>query len=227
VARALFGHDPVVAVQPASLRPFHGFASNPFDLATCMFAVHYFFDAAASLAQFAANVAGALRPGGHFVGCCLDGGLVDKLLAAEAPDVGDSVEAGGTDGRPAWRITRQYKGATTTKKGGFGRRIDVYMESIGQELPEFLVDYEDLVAAMATAGLRPVDAAEAAELGLVGGAATGTFGATFDDMKAKAGPRASQQQGPVAAALAMSDGEKRYSFMNRWFVFRKGGVPLG
>jgi len=242
VARALFGHDPVAAVQPSALREYHRFASNPVDLATCMFAIHYFFEKPEALTQFAANVSSALRPGGHFVGCCLDGALVDELLRREAPGLGDSVRSsqGAEEGeRPAWRITRRYEGsaaarkpppkkAVATKRGGgesnFGRRIDVYMESIGQELPEFLVDYADLVSAMAAAGLRPVDAAEATALGLSGGAATGTFDALFEDMKREyAGTRSLPP--PVAAAMGMSDDEKRVSFMNRWFVFKKDLFP--
>jgi hypothetical protein len=103
--------------------------------------------------------------------------------------------------------------------GPYGRRIDVFMESIGQEVPEFLFDYSVLLSALADVGLRPVDSAEAAALGLVGSVSTGTFEALFDDMQRR-NPRPPHPPS-VAAALAMTDDEKRYSFLNRWFVFKK------
>ena len=297
VAKALWGLTPIAGVKPAQLHEYHNFAANPFDLATCMFVVHYVFESRESLATFARNVASVLRPGGHFVGCCLDGRLVHEMLEREAPSPGDAVRAGPADA-PSWRITRRYGSlghrpaaepqrtgeasggasggresaiawsdgggraaaatATTTttyamaakpkavakpknlvptakapKKikaskadstaaedaGPYGRRIDVFMESIGQEVPEFLFDYSELLSALADVGLRPVDGAEAAALGLVGSVSTGTFEALFEDMQRR-NPRPPHPPS-VTAALAMTDDEKRYSFLNRWFVFKK------
>jgi SAM-dependent methyltransferase len=239
VGRVVFGLVPIDSVKPQALREFYSFARNPFDLATCMFAIHYFFSSRETLDAFARNVAQQLRPGGHFCGCCLDGDRVDALLAAEAPAMGASVSAGG------WRITRRYAApaavpaAASGKKaaaaaarmaagGGdnkFGRRIDVLMDSIGQEMPEFLVDLGDLDAAMSRAGLRPPTQEEASALALSPGdprPGTGTFDGLFEAMR-RAYPVASAPSTPsaVAAAMGMSEGEKRYSFLNRWFVYVK------
>ena len=242
VARALWALTPVAAVRPAQLVPYHGFAANPFDLATCMFAVHYFFESPATLATFARNVAAVLRPGGHLLGCCLDGRMVHEMLEREAPAQGDSVRGGSAEA-PAWRITRRYDsyvptaeggkktaegGKKTAKKAGrdaaFGRRIDVYMESIGQEIPEFLFDHATLAAALAEVGMRHLEPAEAAALGLVGSASTGTFEALFEDMRRRhPNPKAPGLSPSIATSLAMTEDERRYSFLNRWFVFKMRG----
>jgi SAM-dependent methyltransferase len=220
VAQAVWGLVTRDAVQPAKLQRYHRFAASFFDLATCMFAVHYFFGDAATLATFARNVASVLRPGGHFVGCCLDGDLVDALLARDAPADGDAVEAADR----SWRITRRY--APAAPRDAYGRRVDVFMRSIGQQLPEYLVGYEALRAAMADAALVPPSREECAQLGLAGQAPTGTFDQLFRDMeraRAAREPAAAQASGAgaVEEAARMSPDERRYSFLNRWFVFKK------
>ena len=218
VAAVLWGRTTAEDARRLKLGDFHGFASAQFDLATCMFAVHYFFDARKSLATFAANVGRVLRPGGHFAGCCLDGALVDALLAREAPKPGDTVgSAVGT-----WRVTRRYSGGPGVTSGdpdvafgtdvAFGRRIDVRMASIGQEVPEYLVDYATLVEVMAKhGGLVPVNDEKARTLGLVGGHSTGLFEQAHEAWVAAGG---------VGGAV-LSDDDKKYSFLHRWFVFVK------
>jgi len=177
-------------------------------MSACMFAVHYFFGRPEHLRNFARNVAGVLRPGGVFVGVCLDGQRVDALLSSEAPKVGDTVDGGG------WRITRKYKGALDAKDPwkNVGREIDVFMETIGQTLPEFIVDYKLLVQVMAEVGLAPLPSAQTADAGL-GELSTGLFDEAFARMSRGVSPRGDM--------VAMSDSDKRYSFMNRWFAFRK------
>jgi SAM-dependent methyltransferase len=224
VAAVLWGRTTAEDARRLKLGEFHGFASAQFDLATCMFALHYFFDARKSLATFAANVGRVLRPGGHFAGCCLDGALVDALLAREAPKPGDSVgSAVGT-----WRVTRRYSGGPGATSGGpgvtsdvafgpdvaFGRQIDVRMASIGQEVPEYLVDYATLVEVMAKhGGLVPVNDERARALGLVGGHSTGLFEQAHEAWEATGG----------AGGAVLSDDDKKYSFLHRWFVFVKAG----
>jgi hypothetical protein len=79
------------------------------------------------------------------------------------------------------------------------------METIGRDIPEYLVDYRLLVAALAGRGLRPPTARE---LPGKDAEATGPFEALYAGL---ANPK----------AAAMSDALRRYSFLNRWFVFVK------
>jgi SAM-dependent methyltransferase len=260
VAKVLWGHVPRERARSLQLDHVYALAKSPFDLAACMFAVHYFFDRRESLETFARNVGEALSPGGHFVGCCLDAALVLDLLAAEAPDEGDAVQDGGPgNATPKWRITNRMPpavmaaalaeraqpatqatlkrerselemqrgrrapasaggggspGGSSASASPYGRRIDVRMASIGQEVPEYLVSYDVLAAALRDHGsLEPVSAQEAAALRLVGGAATGTFEGVFRE-RVLAAPQDDK-------ARLMTDAEKRYSFLNRWWVFRK------
>lgn len=188
IANLLWGEGSSTSVKPKTLQMYHGFAKLPFDLVTCMFAIHYMFESKEDLTQFAQNVKAHLRPGGHFVGCCLDGDAVDALLAKEAPKVGDSVY-GKHERLVAWSIKRGYPAKTA--KDAFGRRIDVFVASIGQELPEYLVSFSVLKSVLK----------QEANLELV---ETAMF-----------------QESAKEDAAKLSEYERKYSFLHRWFIFQQ------
>lgn len=48
----------------------------PYNVVSCMFALHYFFETEHILEQFVRNVAANLERGGYFIGCVPDGALV-------------------------------------------------------------------------------------------------------------------------------------------------------
>lgn len=98
------------------------------------------------------------------------------------------------------------------------------MQTIGQAVDEFLVDYRLLRAAMAEVGLVPPDAQQLSQLGLddedsLDG--TCTFDSSFARMQRlnTAGKTGGDKH--VLTALGMTDDEKAFSFMNRWFIFVK------
>lgn len=212
VARVLWGLvDPSTVLNPR-LRAMHRFAVGGFDVATCMFAIHYFFSDDRSLKNFCRNVATVLRPGGVFLGVCLDGQRVDEALRG--------VPVGGSVSGRGWEITRHYDVLSADDPvANIGLEIKVFVESIGQALPEHLVDFRLLVQEMAEAGLRPLSDQQCTEVGLR--ESTGFFEDLWVEMSKQ--PSLKQQDRRVAKALGMSPDEKRYSFLNRWFAFAKAG----
>ena len=54
-----------------------------YDVVTAMFCIHYFCESKHTLEKFMELVASCLRPGGYFVGCCLDGSLVKTFPGSE------------------------------------------------------------------------------------------------------------------------------------------------
>jgi len=220
VARVLWAQLPLESVSEPRLRQLHGFAVQPFDMVSCQFAIHYFFETKATLRTFAANVARVLAPGGYFVGTCLDGQKVDAALS-DSGEAG-SLSAMGEDGRVLWHIGRRYEGRLGDRpvQERVGLKVRVYVETIGQSLDEYLVDYTLLEMAMEEAGLRPVGREAQQELGL--GASTGGFEGLFHDMQEfVAGEDGKSKDPRLSQALQMTEAQRRYSFLNRWFVFRK------
>lgn len=201
----------------ARLREYYGLADQKFDVVSLQFAIHYFCDTAARLDTVLDNVDRYLRPGGVFIGTCLDGFEVDRAFAEAKGDV-----LQGTDGdaNVIWRLTKRYEGALAAPgdPANLGKQIDVYFETINKVIPEFLVDFALLTAKLAERGIVPLTPKQVKAFGTR--ASSELFGSTFHafDWKALAVTRDAHN---AKIASAMSPESKRFSFMNRWFVFTK------
>jgi predicted NAD-dependent protein-ADP-ribosyltransferase YbiA (DUF1768 family) len=204
--RLVTGEAGVTAEDQELLRRELGGGAATFDVASCMFALHYMFRDANTLAGFLTNLADLVKVGGYFVGCGFDGDAVARLLAGEQQSV--SGRDGATD---VWTIGKRYGsgvGASVPPtEAGLGLAIDVDFISIGETHTEYLVSWAFLQAQLATAGFELLTAAECAELGLPG--ATAMFGDSWAAAEA-AGER-----------YAMTDAVRQFSFLNRWYVFRR------
>ena len=202
--RALYDF-PEKAETPASVEALRGFAAKGFDVVSCMFALHYFFQDRSSVDGFLRNVADNLKVGGFFVGCCFDGDSVFKLLektpenAVKTDKVGDAT---------MWSIRRMYGEITEdvlpATDAGLGKAIDVFFMSIGEEHREYLVSFDYLKTRMHEIGCELLLPAELAAARLP------VSSALFGD--------AYEQTGDT---YSMPDAAKQFSFLNRWFIFRR------
>jgi SAM-dependent methyltransferase len=202
----IFGFVPQTKV-PRALARYYRTAQAGFDAVSCQFAIHYFFRDAAALDALCSNVATRLRAGGLFVGTALDALEVDALFRRSDT----AVVKGRKDNKVIWTLTKRYD----TLDDDVGKQVLVFLESINQTLPEYLVDYGLLRAALARHGLSEPSPKTLSSLGLT--TATGLFSELYERAQGDdaAGPRVKE------ALRGMSPDEKRWSFMNRWFVFEK------
>lgn len=182
-----------------------GRGSAGFDVVSCMFALHYMFRDKDTLAGFLTNLADTVKVGGYFVGCGFDGDAVARMLVADQSAVGRD---GATD---VWLLTKRYGsgiGASVPpSEAGLGLAIDVDFISIGETHTEYLVSWAYLQSMMATAGLELLTAEECAEIGLP--ASSQMFSETWSAADA------------AGQTYAMTEAVRRYSFLNRWYVFRR------
>jgi SAM-dependent methyltransferase len=176
-----------------------GVAQRGFGLVACNFAVHYFFEEKDTLTTFAANVARHIAPGGYFIGTCFDSTSVHNLL--RSVDAGEEIKC-EKDGRTIWSITRLYDSPE-----GYGKKIAVYIETIGKKNIEYLVDFDELTQALAKHDIH----LETKE----------SFATAFESMRKAAAPNTHYITAGEDAAANMSDAEKRLSFLNVYFVFKK------
>ena len=126
------GRVPVEDVSNSKLRKFYGLSDGSsgsgFDVVSCQFSIHYFFENETTLSTFLMNVSENLREGGKFVGTCLNGSRVFDILRGET-----SVERFNA-GKLIWKITKAYSPAETEFPNtidGLAMPVDVYFESIG------------------------------------------------------------------------------------------------
>ena len=178
------------------------------DIVACMFALHYFFETKETLDGFLANLSDTVKPNGLFIGCCFDGERVFQLL--NRLEKGESRE--GTDGAiTSWSITKQYDTVLfPSDDASVGLPIDVEFISIGSKHREYLVSFDYLKSRLAEMGFRLLNEVECKELGLVH--STATFEESYD-MAAK-----------QKMKFNMPDAVKEFSFLNRWFIFKRQGV---
>lgn len=115
-----------------------GNGNGGFDVVSSQFAVHYMFVAVGKARAFMQNVAQLLRPGGVFIGTCMDGELVDAMLS-ESPTVRGTAGA-HPHMTTIWEITKGYEAFEP-----YGSTINVFLERTGHTIPEPLVNFKTLV----------------------------------------------------------------------------------
>lgn len=178
-------------------------AHDPFDIVSCQFAIHYFFETEKTLDNFLWNVDTFLKPGGYFIGTCLDGKSVVEFL--KNTKYGESVNGREND-RLLWSIKKLYRDG---EHDGFGQQIKIFMESIGIELTEYLVNMSVLIEKLKEYDIHPVNIMP--------------FGVVYNmAISMKGNPDVNQYY--MEKIEKMKDIEKMYSFLNTIFVFQKGGV---
>jgi mRNA (guanine-N7-)-methyltransferase len=174
------------------------------DIMSCMFATHYFFEAKEKFDGFLKNIAENLKVGGYFIGCCFDGEKTFEFLRGRESRQGIESET------LLWTITKKYD-ADEIPAGdeAFGMPIDVEFISIGLPHREYLVPFKLLHEKMRSIGCDLCNAEELKELGLQ--SSTELFGESHK-RAAKAGRR-----------FPMTPAVEQFSFLSRWFVFRRRG----
>jgi predicted NAD-dependent protein-ADP-ribosyltransferase YbiA (DUF1768 family) len=211
--RAIFGKFPAGGDVPTYVdRVGGGRLKYGADVVACMFAIHYFFVSADSFSGFLENIRNTLKVGGYFIGCAFDGQAVFDHLR-DVPKGGSSIGKEGDD-TLIWTLTKQYdEDDMPVGDEAFGLGIDVNFISIGTPHREYLVPFKLLEEKMKTIGCELLDDGELAELGL--SKSTNMFDQSYE-MAAKA-----KQKYP------MSESVKKFSFLNRWYIFKRKSDGLG
>lgn len=198
IAKEIWGHKKSVA-------PYAGIASKQFDVVSCQFAIHYFFGSEKDLDTFVANVDNNLKEGGYFIGTCLDGFEVKKML--KGCKYGQSV-SGQIEDRYLWDIQKAYK-SKDVDDVKYGEQVKIYMESIGVVSNEFLVNISTLVNKLKARGIHVHTIQSFKDV------YTSIMSEDLD---------ASSEDIPsyyVDALKKMTPEEKQYSFLNILFMFKK------
>jgi hypothetical protein len=194
----------------------YGVAESGFQISSCQFALHYFFENKTTFHGFMRNVAECTHLNGYFIGTCYDGKTVFDLLKHNARDEGFTIMK---QERKMFEIVKMYdQTGFPDDELSLGYGINVFQESINQFFREYLVNFDYLIRIMEDYGFRLVNKEEAGQMNLPDG--TGMFSELFATMELEI------KMNPGRAAdyrksAYMSREEKRISFMNRYFVFKK------
>jgi len=212
-------------VDTPMLAEYNGMAIPKFQIVSCQFALHYFFEKRETFDTFVDNLDYALQSGGYFLGTCFDGVTVNDRLARTKMIQGTKKNKENAD-EVIWQIEKKYDSYDATSvqdRDIFGKKITVYIESIGKHIDEYLVSFDYLVKRLEEKGIRLLTALEYGDLGLV--TSHGTFEEQYNKMyqyvQKNERRRDKEIQDLTHAVNFLSNEEKRLSFMYRWFIFRK------
>jgi hypothetical protein len=217
ITKAVFGKGPKESDKIGKgVSRQYGVGETGFDVASCQFASHYFFENPETLQGFLQNIAECTKLNGYFIGTAYDGKMIFNLL--NKTKTGESVQI-MEDGKKIWEITKGYgSDQFEDDSSSIGYRIDVFQESINQTISEYLINFDYFNRVLENYGFKLMDRAEAKQLGLP--ESTGLFSELFGIMEQeiKANKSKSKEYGD---SINMTSFEKKISFLNRYFVYKK------
>ena len=206
ILRSVFGeYPPMGPIPPYIDHKGAGELKGGTDAMSCMFALHYFFENKEKLDKLLKNIRECIKLGGYFFGCCFDGESVFKFLR-DTPSGGTMT--GIEKDSVLWNIRKDYsEDELPSSEDSLGMKINVGFISIGKPHDEYLVNFNYFTTRMNENGFELLNANELKEIGLQN--STNLFSNSYE-MSTKSGKN-----------YIMSDAVKQFSFLNRWFVFRK------
>ena len=200
IAQSVFGEIPKDdKLGPAVVRQY-GKGSKGFDVGSCQFALHYFFENNDTLQGFLRNVSECVKEGGYFIGTCYDGKKIFDALKDKRR--GQSISIMERGDLKVWEIVKEYDSEVfNPDETSLGYAINVYQETINKYFREYLVNFDYLVRIMENYGFKPLTQSEARDLNLPSG--IGNFKQLY------------QQH------YKMTADERKISYFNNFFVFKK------
>lgn len=219
IADAVFGKGPKDATKMgAAVYKAYGIGEKGFNISSCQFALHYFFENGTTFTNFLRNLSENTAPGGHFIATCYDGDTVFNMLRNKKRDESVAIYVNGNRDK-IFEIVKQYdQTGFTDDETSLGYPINVFQESINKYAVEFLVNYEFFRRSMENYGFAVISDEEAKDYGFEKG--SGMFSDLFQSMKRDIMSNPASQKW-YENASAMTEEEKKISFLNRYFIFKK------
>jgi len=217
ITKAVFGQGPKdLSLLGKAVYNQYGVAERGFNVTSCQFAMHYFFKNKTTFHQLLRNIAECTKINGYYIGTCYDGRTVFNLLKSLKNEEGMTIMK---EGRKIYEIIKMYdQTGFPDEDMSLGYSINVFQESINQYFREYLVNFEYFTRIMEDYGFILVTKDEAKHMNLPNG--TGMFSELFTlmEVELKSNPK---NEANYRKAKYMTPEEKRISFMNRYFVFKK------
>ena len=217
IIKAVFGNGPKdISLLGKGVYNQYGVAETGFNVSSCQFAMHYFFENKTTFHSFIRNIAECTKINGYFIGTCYDGKQVFNTLENKSKDEGITILK---NDRKIYEITKMYdQTGFPDEEMSLGYAINVFQESINKVFREYLVNFDYLIRIMDDYGFVLVTKEEATAMGLPDG--TGLFSELYSAMEQEI-KQYPARKNDYGKAPYMSPEEKQISFMNRYFAFKK------
>ena len=217
ITRAIFGEGPKNEEKLGKgVYRQYGVGESGFDISSCQFALHYFFENQQTFQNYMRNLAECTKLNGYFIGTSYDGKKIFNLLKNKKEGESETIYDGDVK---VWEIQKEYSETTFEDDvTSLGYKINVYQESINKMFPEYLINFDYLDRILENYGFRLITRDEAKDLGLPNG--SGMFQDLYNLMEEEV-KRERYKKKEYENALNMTSYEKKISFLNRYFVYKK------
>jgi hypothetical protein len=221
ISNSVFGKGSVDSLKKLGLNGVvanYGKGETGFDISSIQFAVHYMFENEDTLNGFLRNVCECTKVGGVFIGTTFNGKKVFDLLKRNGVKKNESFilfKGGVTESsKKIIEIVKKYDDDLRFPPDEFslGYEIQVWQESIGNYISEYLVNFEYLDGMMSKYGFEP----HHLDKGDIFRKSRASFEELFKLMREHHSSNAL-----YAKALGMSNEEKTLSFLNDYFIYKK------
>jgi len=182
-----------------------GKGGNKFDVVSCMFAIHYFFESEGKLEGFLNNVATNIKTNGIFMCTFMDGDIIERELGTTG--IVEGRKKFDTTNVVIWAIIKRY----LNDDDNYNKKIDVYIENTRKLIPEYLVKFDFLTQKAREFGLELVESELFSE----------SFNKFKDENINKKGSKQSSDIIKSMMNLDKDEIQKKFSFFNRWAIFKK------
>ena len=217
IAKAIFGNGAKDQTKmPRAVYKNYGMGSKGFNISSCQFAIHYFFENNTTLNNFIRNLSECTQINGYFVATCYDGQTIFNTLRDKKKGEGVSIHVGE---KKLLEIQKMYDQTSfADDENSVGYAINVFQESINKPAVEYLVNYDYLCRIMENYGFSQINDEEAVSVGFKHG--TGMFNGLYNMMSDEIKQNPSSEKW-YKDAYKMSEEEKKISFLNRYMIFKK------
>lgn len=200
ITKSIFGEVPKNQKLGDAVVRQYAVAKKGFDVGSCQFSLHYFFENNDTLQGFLRNIAECIKEGGYFIGTCYDGSKIFNALKEKKKGESCCILQEGEE--KVWEVVKNYDSDVfKPDETSVGYAINVYQETINKYFREYLVNFDYLIRVMENYGFKPLNQIEAKEIGLPDG--VGNFKQLYN------------------TSFKMSPDERKISYYNNYFVFKK------
>jgi hypothetical protein len=211
-------------ISEKALVPYYNMASKKFKLVSCMFAIHYMFENNYTLDNLCENINSVIAKGGYFIGTTFDANLVNQLFQkndnVDLTNNGNPVIRRFINDKLAFSIEKIYDTLDDDPNKNIGKEIRVYVEKINEYHNEFLVDFQLLRNKLEKFDIKPLNNNDLKELGL--DHSSDSFEYIFNHyIQNEIQLNDYNKIFTNKVADKMNDVMKEFSFLNRWFIFKK------
>lgn len=195
-----------------------GVGKNGFNVSSCQFAIHYFFENVKTFYNFIRNVSECTALNGYFIGTSYDGKTIFERI--KKLKINENYTIYDNSGDKVWQIIKKYDDNDIFKDDEtcLGYKIGIYQESINNIIDEYLVNWDYLTRILEDYGFILLSNNEAERMGLP--SSSGMFNILYDLMKNNVNNNNNLKL-KFGDAINMKPYEKEISFLNRYFVYKK------